>query len=105
MLRREVLCPAPRQCPDVQMLDPYAGPDALPCEECPIVALDRYLRSPLGLRFQRVIELDFALRAGFTIGLEDVNIIDFRLLQLLDDERRRYEQEEIEKSRNKNARH
>jgi len=105
MLRREVLCPTPRQCPEAQYADPEGGWETLPCQQCPLVALDEYLRSPVGLRFREVIELDFALRAGFQITLGDVNILDFRLLQLLDDERRRYEKEQIEDARNKNARH
>lgn len=96
MLRREALCPDPQYCPDVEVLG-----DGLPCDVCPIAALDLYLASPWGRRFIAVLELDFALRVGFNVNLDEVSCIDFGLLKLLDEERHRYEKEEIDKMRNK----
>lgn len=79
--------------------------DPLPCLTCPNQLLDDYLQSEMGQRFRNALEIDFALRAGFTITLEDVSCIEFGLLQLLEKERQRYEKQEMEKvTRKRNAR-
>jgi hypothetical protein len=80
------------------MLEPLAGPDALPCEHCPQVALSEYLGSPGGQMILAVIDLDFALQAGITVHLEDVSYPTFLLLRQLAEERDRYQADEIRKS-------
>jgi len=97
MLRRDKLCPTPAYCPDVQI----EGIADLPCEACPSAALDEYLASPMGKRFTGVLELDYALRAGFRIGMEELSCIEFGLLRLLDEERHRLEKEELDKLKTK----
>ena len=98
MLRREKLCPSPQFCYDAQQQKQEAD---LPCDLCPTAALDRYLGTSMGRRFHAALEIDFALRAGFTVTLEDLTCIEFGLLRLLDEERHRYEKEEMDKLRSK----
>jgi len=97
MLRRDKLCPGgPAECAEAQ--EEQSG---LPCDNCRIAALDVYLASPMGKRFTSVIELDFALRAGFTISMAEVSCVEFGLLRLLDEERHRLEKEELDNIRSK----
>ncbi len=97
MLRRDQLCPNPPNCPEVLMLDPHAGPFALPCDGCPAQALQAYLASPGGLLISAVNDLDFALQAGVTIRLDEIPYPSWLLLRQLVEERGRYESEMIRK--------
>jgi hypothetical protein len=81
------------------MEDPLAGPSALPCDACPAVALSTYLASPCGQQILAVIDLDFALQAGFTVTLQEVAYPMFLLLRQLAEERDKYQAEEIRKPR------
>ena len=99
MLRRKDLCPTPPVCPYVLMEDPLAGPSALPCQECPAQLLDQYMASPGGRLISLAIDLDFALRKGITVKLEEISYMEFRLLAMLSEERDKYEVEELEKQR------
>lgn len=72
------------------MATPLAGPDPLPCEECPRELLDQYLASASGHLILETFELDFALRAGVHITLKDISYPEFLRLQLVVEERQRY---------------
>jgi hypothetical protein len=98
MLRRDKLCPSPVFCFEAQQQQPDTE---LPCEACPTAALDRYLATAMGQRFHAALELDFALRTGFTVTLEDLNCVEFGLLRLLDEERHRLEKQQLDEIRNK----
>lgn len=69
-----------------------------PCAECPAQRLDEYLASAEGRLIQQVIALDFALRAGITVTLQEISYSEFLSLQCLVEERQRYEREMIEAS-------
>jgi hypothetical protein len=88
-------------CPYVLMEDPLAGPSALPCQECPEQFLDQYMASPGGRLISLTVDLDFALRKGIAVKLEEISYLEFRLLALLAEERDKYEVEEIEKQKRK----
>jgi hypothetical protein len=97
MLRSEQLCPGPGECPEVLMMDPMAGADALPCPECPRTLLAEYLASPGGRLISVVIDLDFALQAGMSVDLGQVPYPEFLLLRQLIEERDKFQIEEMEK--------
>lgn len=97
MLRQKELCPSPPECPYVLMEEPEAGPDALPCTQCPALLLREYLQSPAGRMISAVIDLDFALQAGITVTLSQIPYPAFLLLRQLADERAQYETEQIKK--------
>jgi hypothetical protein len=82
------------------MEEPLAGPDALPCSECPEQLLSDYLASPCGRLISRVIDLDFALRAGMNISFDQVDYPEFLILRQLFDQRDQWETEEINKKKN-----
>jgi hypothetical protein len=81
------------------MVEPLAGPSALPCEHCPAQALREYLASPGGRIISVAIDLDFALQAGISITLAEIPYPLFLLLRQLAEERQRHELEEIRKGR------
>lgn len=99
MLRRKDLCPTPPVCPYVRMEEPLAGPDALPCSECPEQCLSDYLASPGGRLISRVIDLDFALRARMSVSFEQVGYPEFLVLRQLFDQRDQWQTEEINKKK------
>jgi hypothetical protein len=78
--------------------DPLADSAALPCSECPLALLNRYLESPRGRLLLVVAELESALEARIQVPLNQVSYLEFRLLRLLREERGRFEREEIERS-------
>jgi hypothetical protein len=76
----------------------------LSCLECPLVLLDNYLWSPEGKRLERALDVDFALRSGFTVTLDEVNYWEFTVLKILAEERGRLERDQIEEARRKHGR-
>lgn len=101
-MRSSQLCPGAWECPDVLNAQPLATPqNAIPCAACPSVKLAEYSASPLGHRLSVVLDLDFALQVGFHLTLRDVSYLDFRLLRILAEERKRFNEEDAqEKYRN-----
>jgi len=93
MLRRDLLCPGPGECPDNLVADPFAHAGSPRCEECPLTRLDAILASPAGQRVSQAIDLDFALQAGVTVSLSEISYPEFLLLRLLAEERNRYNEE------------
>jgi hypothetical protein len=77
------------------MQDPLAGPEAFPCEKCPIQHLDEYLASPDGQLMSVVFDLDFALQSGMPVSLNQILFPEFLLLRQLADERAKYQIEEM----------
>lgn len=61
--------------------------------------LERYLETPAGRQVNAVLDLDFALQAGITITLRDLDALQLGLLRVLAEERNIYQREEAEKSR------
>jgi hypothetical protein len=53
------------------------------------------MAGPVGEDLNRVVDLDFALRAGFAITLDDIDADDFRALQILHAEREKWERERL----------
>ncbi|HEX3340612.1 MAG TPA: hypothetical protein VHT68_15745 [Pseudolabrys sp.] len=86
MMRRDELCPGADECP-------YAWQEGTGgrCEECPATLLDDYLASPKGQLIQQTLTLDFALRAGVTVSLQEISYPEFLLLRVLSEERARYQ--------------
>jgi hypothetical protein len=76
-------------------LCPEAPDDVTRCERCPLARLEAALAGPAGENLHRVVDLDFALRAGFTITLDEVDADDFRALQILHTERENWERERL----------
>jgi hypothetical protein len=79
------------------MLEPLAGPTALPCEGCPEQALSDYLGSPGGQLISAVVDLDYALQAGVAVRLDEIPYTAFVLLRQLSEERDKFQAEEIRK--------
>jgi hypothetical protein len=98
MLRRDQLCPGPGECGDVLMENPFANASTPRCEECPLTLLDGYMGSASGLLVQRTIELEFALQAGVTIGLDEISYPEFLLLRSLAQERNRLSEEMMKRT-------
>jgi hypothetical protein len=96
MLRKKDLCPGAEYCPYSPRQDPRWTSEPSPCEECPLELLETYLASPQGLLIGHVIDLDFALQSGITVGLSEITYPEFLLLRQLADERGKHHQEEIE---------
>jgi hypothetical protein len=93
MMRHGELCPGAEDCP-------YAWEektDGLRCSECPASMLDDYLASPKGRLIQQTLTLDFALRAGMTVTLEEISYPEFLLLRILTEERVRYQDDLMKK--------
>jgi hypothetical protein len=67
------------------------------CADCPLDKLDHAVSNHPALG--RVFDLDFALNAGFQIGLDDVDVEEFRCLKALRIERDRFQREQEEKAR------
>jgi len=100
VFRRKDLCPGALVCPEAMNLNgPEAGPDALPCPECPEQYLDTYLASPAGQLVAMVCQLDFALQAGVAVSLAEIPYPEFLLLRQLVEEREAYQAEEMKKKR------
>jgi hypothetical protein len=87
-LRKDDLCSVPKLCPE-------APDDDTRCEQCPLARLEAALAGPMGESLHRVVDLDFALRAGFTVTLDEVDADDFRALQILHAERENWERERL----------
>jgi len=98
MFRSKELCPDPPNCPEVLTEEPDAGPFALPCDGCPRQALEDYLASPAGRLISSVIDIDRAIQMGITVTLEELPSTVFVLLCQLDEERKRFESEEIKRN-------
>lgn len=95
LMRRDDLCPKPENCADVPWGEAHLGP----CHVCPLERLNRALDSERGRVIGGVVDIDFALQAGFQINLGQVNYYEFCLLRILGEERKRHEAEQIERSR------
>jgi hypothetical protein len=65
------------------------------CAECPLARLEAAMAGPVGEDLNRVVDLDFALRAGFAITLDDIDADDFHALQILHAEREKWEREKL----------
>lgn len=76
-------------------MEPEPGPGAAPCDECPAQLLREYLSLPVGLLFQMVVDLDFAIQAGIQVRLSEISYPVFLLLRQLTEERSKFEQEQI----------
>ena len=80
------------------MLHPFADLDSPRCEECPLSLLEDYLGSAAGQLIQQTIDLDFALQAGVSIGLDEITYPEFLRLRLLTEERTRINNEQMRES-------
>ena len=78
-LRREELCD-PGLCPD-------APDDGSRCDHCPLDRLDGAANSEPGLLLQWALELEYALKAGVTVSLEEIAADEFWAMRVIKEER------------------
>jgi len=78
------------------MLDPEREEEPSPCLGCPLVALDDYLHTSMGQRILNALDLEFALKNGFTVTLDDISYREFTILKIVVAERLRWEREQQE---------
>ncbi len=78
-LRREDLCD-PKLCPDAPV-------DGSRCDHCPLDRLDAAANSEPGLLLQRAIELEYALKAGVSIPLDEIAADEFWAMRVIQEER------------------
>ena len=74
---------------------PEAPDNTTRCVDCPLAKLELALDGPAGETLSRILDLDFALRAGFTVTMDDVDLDEFRALQVLHSEREKWEREKL----------
>jgi hypothetical protein len=87
------------------MLEPLAGIDARPCDECPRLRLDLSMElSEPGRHIKAALHLDWALRCGLTVPLSEVTQREFLRLRLLFEERQKREAELAERDNEKRKR-
>ena len=98
MLRKDQLCPSPPECSYVLMEDPEAGPDALPCSECPLMLLEEYLVSPKGQLLSVIVDLDFVGQTRMEAWFEPIGYLEFQRLRQLTEERDKYQAEQMRKN-------
>ena len=84
-LRREELCD-PGLCPD-------APDDGGRCDHCPLDRLDGAANSEPGLLLQRALELEYALKAGVTVSLDEIAADEFWAMRVIQEERECRERE------------
>ncbi len=84
-LRREELCD-PSLCPD-------APDDGGRCDHCPLDRLDAAAHSEPGTLLQRALELEYALKAGVSISLDEIAADEFRAMRVIAEERERRDAE------------
>jgi hypothetical protein len=90
-LRQEQICSSPAICPDSEDGETH-GP------ECDVTRIEELLGgSAVGALLFRAEEIDFALKAGFHVGLGDITAEEFTALQVLQLERDRWQ---LERDRN-----
>ncbi|MDZ4796587.1 MAG: hypothetical protein SGI92_00385 [Bryobacteraceae bacterium] len=65
----------------------------LRCGGCRLTVLDTCDASPAGNLLQRTIDLKLALQAGVHITLDEIGADELRALQIVDEERNRYDRE------------
>ena len=82
---REELCD-PDLCPDA----PEAGGR---CDHCPLDRLDAAANSEPGLLLQRAVEMEYALKAGVTVSLEEIGADEFWAMRVIKEERECRERE------------
>jgi hypothetical protein len=98
--RRDGLCDfRPRAltvgCPDVIEIRDEDSGDLIRrerCLECKLTNLDAAIAQHPALH--RVFDLDFALTAGVSITLQDIDVEEFRALKILRHERDKYQAEQ-----------
>ena len=78
-LRREELCD-PGLCPD-------APDNNGRCDHCPLDRLDGAANSEPGALLQRALELEYALKAGVTISLDEIAADEFWAMRVIQEER------------------
>jgi len=71
--------------------------DTGPCRACPRQVLDSYLEHGYGQLIRNVLDIDFALQIRMEVPMERVNYFEFLLLKILNEERNRYQDEQMKK--------
>ena len=84
-LRREELSD-PGLCPD-------APDNGGRCDHCPLDRLDGAANSEPGLLLQRALKLEYALKAGVTISLDEIAADEFWAMRVIKEERECRERE------------
>jgi len=79
--------PADCHCPECASTEARL----LECDGCWLPKLDDAVQGEMGSVINRVVDLDFALEAGFTISLDHVSAEEFRVLRILKEERQKYQ--------------
>lgn len=81
------------------MEDPAAAAeDRQSCAQCPLALLNRAYFEREGL-FRAVMDFDYAVERGFSVGLDELTYLEFGLMRILAEERRIFDDEESERKR------
>ncbi len=67
--------------------------ERLRCPTCPVLRLDEALETERGAAIRRTFDLVFAAEKGMLRSMSDVTAEEFRLMQLIEDERAKHQQE------------
>lgn len=70
-----------------------AANDYTRCVNCPLDLLDQAESSEAGQLLMRAIRINVAMKMGVTVTLSDIASDEFQALQILEDEREKYEAE------------
>jgi hypothetical protein len=96
LMRRDALCPKPHNCAEAQM-ESADDDDIGPCAACPLELLNRTLASGVWRVVSTLVDVDFALQVGIRVDLERLTYLEFALLRIFTEERKRFENEESKK--------
>jgi len=80
-------------CILLSTLSPDAPDDGGRCDHCPLDRLDAAANSEPGLLLQRALELEYALKAGVTVSLDEIAADEFWAIRVINKERERRERE------------
>ena len=87
------------------MLEPLAGLDALPCIDCPRVLLGLSMEcSQQGKYLNAALAIDWAVRCGLQVRMDEVSYREFLRLRVLAEEKQVLEKEIIDRDREKSRR-
>lgn len=75
------------------------------CGDCPLTAFEESMDSGPGVLLRRASDLMFELDAGFTLSAAEVNVEEYKALQILWSERNRHRDEKMKQPDNRNVNH
>lgn len=70
------------------------APDDDTCADCPLGYLEKHAQGESQLLISRAEDLAFALQQGLTVTPQDIDLVVYKALRVLQEERDRFSQEE-----------